>query len=204
MKIIAHRGLWKEKKDQNTLVAFKRAFDLGFGVELDVRDSFGHLVVSHDPTQVSGEELQLKEVLELFAKYDSTLAINIKSDGLIPSIQSALTNINETRYFLFDMSIPETIGYLNSGLRTFMRISEFEEISSLHEASSGIWLDAFNNDWWTSRSQVFQNFKSVCVVSPELHGRAEDTGWKFLRGIDFAGELSLCTDYPEKASRYFG
>jgi hypothetical protein len=203
MKIIAHRGLWKEKKDQNTLDAYKRAFDLGFGVEIDVRDSFGQLVISHDPTENTGQ-LQLNEVLEVFSKYDSTIAINVKSDGLIQSIQSALTDINDARYFLFDMSIPETIGYLNSGLRTFMRVSEFEEISPLHKDSSGIWLDAFKNDWWTSRSQVFKIFKTVCVVSPELHGRKEEAAWNFLRGIQQVEDLSLCTDYPEKASRYFG
>jgi hypothetical protein len=203
VRIIAHRGLWSEKREQNTLEAFKHAFDLGFGVELDVRDSFGHLVVSHDPTGISGQ-LQLEDVLELFSKYESTIAINIKSDGLIPAIQSALTNINDTRYFVFDMSIPETIGYLDSGLRTFMRISEFEEISSLHKDSSGIWLDAFKDDWWISRNEVFQNFKSICVVSPELHGREEETAWEYLRGIECVSDLSLCTDYPQKALRYFG
>jgi hypothetical protein len=202
MKIIAHRGLWSEKRDQNTLGAFKRAFDLGFGVEIDVRDSFGQLVVSHDPTEISGQ-LQLNDALELFSRYDSTIAINIKSDGLIPAIQSALTNIDNERYFLFDMSIPETIGYLKSGLRTYMRISEFEEVSPLHEDSSGIWLDAFKDDWWTSRPQVFQDFKTVCVVSPELHGRKEEVAWKFLKEIDSYRDLSLCTDYPEKALRYF-
>ena len=202
MKVIAHRGLWSEKREQNTLGAFKHAFDLGFGVELDVRDSFGQLVVSHDPTEISGQ-LQLNEVLELFSRYDSTIAINIKSDGLIPAIQSALTNINDARYFLFDMSIPETIGYLKSGLRTYMRISEFEEMSPLHKDSSGIWLDAFKDDWWTSRPQVFRDFKTVCVVSPELHGRKEEVAWKFLREIDSYVDLSLCTDYPEKALRYF-
>jgi glycerophosphoryl diester phosphodiesterase len=202
MKIIAHRGLWSVKGDQNTLGAFKRAFDLGFGVEIDVRDSFGQLVVSHNPTETSGQ-LQLSDVLELFSRYDSTIAINIKSDGLIPAIQSALTNINDERYFLFDMSIPETIGYLKSGLRTYMRISEFEEMSQLHKDSSGIWLDAFKDDWWTSRPQVFRDFKTVCVVSPELHGRKEEDAWKFLKEIDSYGDLSLCTDYPEKALRYF-
>ena len=202
MKIIAHRGLWHDKKDQNTLEAIKRAFDLGFGVEIDVRDSFGQLVVSHDPTENSGH-LQLSEVLGLFSHYDSTLAINIKSDGLIPVIKPALGNINEARYFLFDMSIPETIGYLNSGLRTFMRISEFEEISSLHEKSSGIWLDAFKDDWWTAKSQVLQSFKAVCVVSPELHGRNEVAGWSFLREIPLVNDVSLCTDYPEKALGFF-
>jgi hypothetical protein len=202
MNIIAHRGLWDTRKDQNSMSAFKRALDLGFGVELDVRDSFGHLVVSHDPTEDSGN-LQFDEVIELFSQYESIMAINIKSDGLIPGLNLALRNTSKERYFVFDMSIPETIGYLNTGFPTFIRVSEFEELSPLHVNSSGIWLDAFESEWWTGQSQVFQDFKAICVVSPELHGRDEDSGWNFLRSFTPHNNLSLCTDYPVKASEYF-
>ena len=48
LKIIAHRGFWLEKSEQNSLKAFKKAFENGFGVETDVRDFNGELVISHD------------------------------------------------------------------------------------------------------------------------------------------------------------
>jgi hypothetical protein len=202
MKIVAHRGLWDVRKEQNTLVAFKRALDLGFDVELDVRDSFGHLVVSHDPTENSGH-LQFEEVLELFSRYESTIAINVKSDGLIPLLESNLKNTIEQKYFVFDMSVPETIKYLNTGLRTFARVSEFEQPSSLHSKASGIWLDAFESDWWENKIQMFQDFQAVCVVSPELHGREKQSAWGSLRSFAPINNLSLCTDYPVKALEFF-
>ena len=46
INIISHRGFWKEKKEQNTLESFKKAFQSGFGVETDIRDSQNELVVS--------------------------------------------------------------------------------------------------------------------------------------------------------------
>jgi glycerophosphoryl diester phosphodiesterase len=48
MKIIAHRGMWFNKHEQNTLVAFERALENGFGIETDFRDFNGSLVISHD------------------------------------------------------------------------------------------------------------------------------------------------------------
>ena len=54
LEIIAHRGLWQDTKNpndksaQNTLKAFERAFEGGFGVETDLRDFAGQIVISHD------------------------------------------------------------------------------------------------------------------------------------------------------------
>jgi glycerophosphoryl diester phosphodiesterase len=202
MKIIAHRGLWDDRESQNTITAFKRALDLGFGIEFDVRDSFGQLVISHDPT-VNPKNQNFEDVVDLCSNYEATIAINVKSDGILPKLLSTLGCIEKDRYFVFDMSIPETIKYLSAGVPTFMRISEFEQNSLLHENSSGIWLDAFESEWWINKSQVFQDFKALCVVSPELHGRVKEIGWRFLRKLETDKELSLCTDYPVKASEFF-
>ena len=49
MTSLAHRGLWAEADERNTLAAFRDAFAHGWGVELDVRDLDGALVISHDP-----------------------------------------------------------------------------------------------------------------------------------------------------------
>lgn len=46
--IIAHRGFWKIASEKNSLVAFERAFSNGYGVETDIRDLMGGLVVEHD------------------------------------------------------------------------------------------------------------------------------------------------------------
>ena len=49
MKIICHRGFWKKEQEQNTVSSFINAYSMGFGVELDVRDSNSEIVISHDP-----------------------------------------------------------------------------------------------------------------------------------------------------------
>ena len=203
MNVVAHRGLWRIKSEQNTLLGIKKAMDLGFGVELDVRDKNGELIVSHDPSYRVGV-LLFEEILELVKEYESVLAINVKSDGILTSLESALAELEGDRYFLFDMSIPETIGYLKSNLPTYMRLSEYESYSELHRESDGIWLDAFQKDWWIYESEIFKSKDRICVVSPELHGRDESAAWSFLKSLDSNFKLYICTDYPEKAKEFFG
>lgn len=48
IEILAHRGWWTSREDQNSLDALTRALTAGFGVETDIRDCAGRLVVSHD------------------------------------------------------------------------------------------------------------------------------------------------------------
>lgn len=202
MNFLAHRGIWKDRSEQNSFLGIKKALDLGFGVELDVRDRKGELIVSHDPSN-SAEVLTFQEIVELSTRYDSMLAINVKCDGIREKLETALSGLDQARFFLFDMSIPETLGYLKSGLPTYMRLSEYEAYSELHNRSQGIWLDAFQNDWWLGKSAIFQNGIKICVVSPELHGRDVTDAWQYLRNIDTTANLYMCTDHPERARRYF-
>ncbi|EHZ0305119.1 hypothetical protein K4888_001154 [Campylobacter upsaliensis] len=48
MQILAHRGFWREKKEQNSLASLAKAFEMGFGIETDLRDGGGNLLLSHD------------------------------------------------------------------------------------------------------------------------------------------------------------
>ena len=48
LEILAHRGYWKLEKEKNTLYAFEKAFDKYFGIETDLRDAQGEIVISHD------------------------------------------------------------------------------------------------------------------------------------------------------------
>ena len=38
MRILAHRGFWNSKEERNSIVAFEKAFQNGFGIETDIRD----------------------------------------------------------------------------------------------------------------------------------------------------------------------
>jgi hypothetical protein len=202
MQIIAHRGLWSTRDEQNTLESFKMALDQGYGVELDVRDYAGKVVVCHD-TVSHDDTLDFETVVDLFSRYDTMLSINIKCDGLVPKIEESLQSLKKERYFCFDMSIPETIKYLEREIPIFLRLSEYEPQTSLHRNSQGIWLDAFKSEWWIDEKSLFNGEKQICIVSPELHGRDASKAWGILKEGELGGDVLLCTDLPKFAKDFF-
>ena len=50
--ILAHRGLWQNVAAKNSISSIKLALVNGFGLETDIRDLDGELVISHDPTTI--------------------------------------------------------------------------------------------------------------------------------------------------------
>ena len=48
MDILAHRGVWRISEERNSMSSIRAALDAGFGIETDVRDYKGNLVISHD------------------------------------------------------------------------------------------------------------------------------------------------------------
>lgn len=207
MNIICHRGFWLSSKEQNTVIAFQRAFDLGYGVEFDIRDYLKGIIISHNP--VDSGKLYLNDLLHLYANYNNKvrLAINIKSDGLADGIKNALNQFKIDNYFLFDMSVPEMKIFSEKGLNIYSRLSEIEPSLIMEEKVSGVWLDCFFSIWYNIDliKNYILNEKEVCIVSPELHKREHLELWKILKvnnAMDFSN-LSLCTDLPNEAMRYF-
>jgi glycerophosphoryl diester phosphodiesterase len=209
MIILSHRGLWKAAEEKNSEVSFRRSFELGFGTETDIRDYCGELVISHDIA--NSDSMSLNYFLEIYSNYPNNLplALNIKSDGLQNSLLVLLNKYNISNYFVFDMSVPDGLGYLQSGLKTFSRQSEHETTPSFYEDAEGVWLDEFNDHWITHRLILdhIKNKKRVCIVSPELHNRSNEIEWseykKICDDIIYKENLMICTDFPEEADRYF-
>jgi len=209
MIIISHRGYWKTLEERNSLHAFRRSFSMGFGTETDVRDCAGELVISHD--MPSGNEVKFEDFLELYCKYEKSLplALNIKSDGLQIDIQALLEKYSITNYFTFDMAMPDMLGYIQMGIKTFVRASEFEAKNSLWAKADGVWLDGFSR--LDINEDLLSDFidagKLVCIVSPELHGRNVSEEWTLIKGLSknilTSSQLILCTDIPEDAMEYF-
>lgn len=202
MKILAHRGVWFNKNEQNTIKAFNRAFKLNCGIELDVRDYKGDIVVSHDiATETS---VRLTEVIKNIASLREPIAINIKSDGIIKQCNDILQNTN-LKWFFFDMSFPESFICFKHKYPYYHRISEFENETKILDYASGIWLDSFNTTWFSR--DIVKNFlnlkKEVCVVSSECHQRDYKDLWKLLLPLRGYEDLSICTDFPELARTYF-
>jgi hypothetical protein len=198
MEILSHRGYWRTPHEKNGAIAFARSFDLGFGTETDVRDHAGELVIAHD--MPNGTELRLNDVLDLLGERDLPLAFNIKADGLGPLIVEAMAGRPQTRWFTFDMSGPELIRQQRLAMPVFTRRSEYEREAVLYDQAQGVWLDAFEGLWFTARDIVamLDDDKRVCIVSPELHGRAPDTLWAMLRQAGlYDSAIMVCTDTPE-------
>ena len=216
MHFLAHRGLWKVKAEQNTLAGYRAAFERGHGVELDVRDLGGRLVISHDPPVEAG--LTFEAVLELCADYPSrpVIAINIKADGLTAAVGEALARhpaVAEAA-FCFDMSVPDALHYLRAGLPAFTRHSEYETVPSFYQEAAGIWLDALVAPW-VDPDQIIaylRRGKRVAIVSPELHRKPHRQAWGLWRAALAAAalppaltaeRLMLCTDFPDEAQTFF-
>lgn len=203
MEIIAHRGFWLAQEDKNSEKAFSRALSDGFGIETDFRDYKGELVISHDIP--NGSEMSADDFFKLYSSFDAKplLALNIKADGLQAKLKELIEKYNIENYFCFDMSIPDTLGYVNSNLKIAARHSEYEKEFPFYDASEFVWMDCFKSGWFGENEikNHLNNKKQVCIVSSELHKRGyEDSWWKY-KQID--GKLIICTDYPQQAREYF-
>lgn len=200
IKILAHRGYWKSKDEQNTKIAFQRAFDCGFGVETDLRDVKGEIVISHNMPK--GDEMTFVELLQILDGRDLTLALNIKADGLADEIKRLLDKYSCTNYFTFDMSIPEMVYQNKLKLNVFCPYSDIVKTPVMFDEAEGVWLDCFNSDWFYKEDieNLLNKNKKVAVVSPDLHKRDYKSIWQRYKDIK---NIMICTDYPMEALRYF-
>jgi len=215
MERLAHRGWWTKAAEKNSRVALERALSAGYGVETDLRDHLGKLVISHDPPgQHAPPEMDFEDLLRLYRRIGAvgTLALNVKSDGLADDVHRMLEAFDMPPYFVFDMSIPDMLAYSRLKMKYFARQSEFESpILLTKEASyfpaTGIWLDSFTKIWYSTATirRHLESGLDVCLVSPELHRRDHLAWWSELRSfvetteldpVKQPGKLLLCTDFP--------
>lgn len=204
MQILSHRGYWKDISEKNKAIAFERSFDLGFGTETDLRDICGKIVISHD--MPNGNEMSFEDLLKIMNGRNLPLALNIKADGQAEKIKELLAKYNHSNYFCFDMSIPDMIVQLKSGLNVFSGMSEILPNAPMFEQSQGIWLDSFYDNWW--KPELIENLlkqKKVCIVSADLHKRDSRYQWGIISEIKNLHDdnLMICTDYPEQAREHF-
>lgn len=203
MQILAHRGMWKTTAEQNTLAAFARAFDAGFGIETDVRDCRGRIVVSHNPP--TGDEPDFEACLELLRGRPLPLAINIKADGLAEGLGGMCRTHKAPDWFVFDMSVPDMRQQLLAGNPAYARMSEEEQTPPWETQCKGLWLDAFESLWYEAAflEKLLERGRAVCVVSEELHQRDQRKQWAMLRPFSRRENLLLCTDKPDIAREFF-
>ncbi|MBT8545273.1 hypothetical protein G6732_00135 [Polynucleobacter paneuropaeus] len=207
MEIIAHRGYWVDLDEKNSVIAFTRALENGFGIETDFRDLNGELVVSHDIPTASA--MKVAEFIEIYQAHpvSTPMALNIKSDGLHVLIDKFIADAKFKSVFVFDMAVPDMRGYLKNHIPTFTRLSEYEPYPAFLKDCKGVWLDAFESEWYGVEkiNSLLNHKKKIAIVSPELHGRPHLALWELIRAHDFHRNdlMSICTDFPMQAKEYF-
>jgi len=142
------------------------------GIELDVRDSGGHLLVTHDPFVRLEDSILLKEFLQYVGK--RFLIVNIKSEGIECAVLSLLQQFSIQDFFLLDCSFPMIVKLAKKGeKRIAVRYSEYESLEtvlSLEGKISWIWVDCFTRFVLDKKveEQLHDVGFKLCIVSPEL------------------------------------
>lgn len=208
--IIAHRGFWDDNRAQNSIEAFTAALDNGFGIETDLRDCLGEIVISHD-IPLDEKCLTLNQFFKLLQCYTEKgrIALNIKADGLHDLLQVELNEaigLDQSAY-VFDMSVPDAFGYKKRNIAMYGRISDVESQLVFSSYVTGIWVDDFsgNFDQLGSAKAGLENGYRVCLVSPELHGRHHLNFWSEIKHLNLHtyDTFELCTDFPADAYNFF-
>lgn len=211
INILAHRGIFSCKIDQNSWKALGFALNNGFGIETDLRDHNGKVVISHDPPQETSLPLEFELLLEQIASSPTSgnIALNIKSDGLSSMIDEEIkrSGLPASRFFVFDMSIPDSLSYFKGSVPVYSRISDYERIPAFKDRAKGVWIDNLGGKYpqvENARNLIDEGF-GVTIVSPELHGRDHATVWDEIKAseIYLSPLFQICTDLPEKAANQF-
>ncbi|MDC4226495.1 MAG: hypothetical protein MPW15_20170 [Candidatus Manganitrophus sp.] len=133
--------------------------------------------------------------------------MNVKADGLHERLDQMLQAHGVDNYFVFDMALPDTFGYLKKRMPFAVRLSEYEDGKHLLKYTNTVWLDAFEREWYSIAdiSALLNSGKRVCVVSPELHRRSHVQLWERLASVPagLAKNLYMCTDLFEQAQEAF-
>lgn len=203
MRVLSHRGFWTEPSERNSLPALARSLHDGFGLETDVRDCAGRLVISHDAPL--GKEAEFGQLLQLFHNCSLPLAVNIKADGLAALVKRAMSVYSIEDWFAFDMSIPDMRSYLDERMPVFARVSEVEKVPPWIDEVAGIWFDSFSGHNYDTATIAgyLRAGKRVCVVSPELHKRPYRAVWADLKMLSEEAGFMICTDHPDQAREFF-
>ena len=186
----------KTKLIYHRVNSFKQAglIEKHSGAEIDLRLSFGEIIVAHDPNEPG---CTLKDWLGVFS--GDFVVLNLKEMGIEELVLSELQRQRpELDYFFLDLIMPNLLKCLNSGVKSAARVSEFESTDVILKLSAPwYWLDSFSGSWSFLNSidrQADVKNKRFCIVSPELQGRELENGSEHLEIIEILKNLNLSLD----------
>jgi len=166
---IAHRV-----NELNETIA-ANVFGTADGIEFDIRDTGGDIVVQHDPF-LGG---QLFSDFLKFCPSNKFYIVNVKSEGIEQRAIADLEAHGITQFFLLDCSIPMMVNLGKMGERRLaVRFSEYESLATVEAMApfvSWVWIDVFTQLPLTSFVETFLRHRGLklCLVSPELQGQQE-------------------------------
>jgi len=188
MEYIAHRI--------NTIEELKR-LPLDVGVELDIRDRGGRLILQHDPF-TDGEYFE--EYLKFYKH--GTMILNIKSERVEFRVLELLKNYKVKRYFFLDSSFPMIYLLSRENEKNIaLRFSEFEgldTILNMENKVKWVWVDCFSK--LPLDKEKFEILKSkgfkLCLVSPELQQQPEKIGeYRYYLLQNHINPDAICTKF---------
>mgnify|MGYP006374318403 CR=1 FL=1 len=163
MELIAHR------RDS---IADLRSTDTALGVEVDIRSNDGELIIHHDPF-AEGERFE-----DWISEYQhGTLILNVKEEGLEPTLIDVMDRHQITEYFFLDQSFPFLLKWWEAaGGRSAVRVSEYESVGTalaLAGKVNWVWIDCFTRFplGRQDADRLTDSGLKLCIVSPELQGR---------------------------------
>lgn len=145
-----------------------------YGIEFDIRDSNGSIIVTHDPfTQGEEFEFFLSRISKRF------LIVNIKSEGIEIKALELLKKYGFENFFLLDCSFPAIVKLSKIGeKRIALRFSEYENFTNVvdnKDKITWVWVDCFTYFPLTKKIEelIHAHGLKICIVSPELQGQPE-------------------------------
>lgn len=192
MIIVAHR--------RNTIEQL-RATPHNLGIEVDIRSAGDRLIIHHDPF-ADGEDFKA-----WLSHYRHRLLIlNVKEEGLERRLLDLMASNGVEDFFFLDQSFPFLVKTAQTGeKRCAVRVSEYESTATAERLAGlvqWIWVDCFTRfplsgeEAGRLRSLGFK----LCLVSPELQGRAGETSIPALRTLlarEGVEADAVCTKLPE-------
>ena len=110
-KMFAHRGLWDKDTPENSLSAFKKAIDAGYGIELDVSPiEDGTPVIFHDTkmSRMTGKDKYIQNL----TKEELTTTTLLSTTETIPTLEQALKLVDGKVPLLIEIKSQEKVGDL--------------------------------------------------------------------------------------------
>lgn len=171
-KCIAHRV-----NELNDEIA-ERIFKDADGIEFDIRDSNGELIVHHDAF-AKPETCQLFDDFLEHCPTDKLYIVNVKAEGIEERVIAALTKRGIHNFFLLDCGLPAMYKLSQKGERRLaIRFSEYESLETVRlmkDRVQWVWVDVFSVLPLTTQSiqQIRDWGLKICLVSPELQGQQD-------------------------------